>query len=97
MQIVIDVDDEVYERILDIANNGNEIPLGINAHMIRAIVNGTVLPKHGRLDVDCKQAYRDNRGCLGFFNNVNDSTPNIKCLNCIEYAPTILEATGVSE
>lgn len=40
MQLIIDIDDKVYEHILDITNNGKEIPLGINAHMIKAIVNG---------------------------------------------------------
>ena len=50
MQIVIDIDEKVREHILDLANDGKEIPLGINAHMIRAIANGTPLPKgHGRL------------------------------------------------
>lgn len=43
MQIVIDIDDEVREHILDLANDGKEIPLGINAHMIRAIANGKTI------------------------------------------------------
>lgn len=48
MQIVIDISEEVREHIFDLANDGNEIPLGINAHMVKAIVNGTPLPKgHG--------------------------------------------------
>lgn len=50
MQIVIDMPEEVREHIFDLANDGNEIPLGINAHMVKAIVNGTPLPKeHGKL------------------------------------------------
>ena len=43
MKLVIDIPEEVREHIIDIANDGNEIPLGINAHMIKAIANGEVL------------------------------------------------------
>lgn len=44
MRIVINIPEEVREHILDLANDGNKTPLGINAHMINAIVNGTSIP-----------------------------------------------------
>ena len=78
MQIVIDINDEVREHILDLANDGKEIPLGINAHMIRAIANGMPLPKgHGRL-IDGDDAL--DRLDSGYDYDV------------IRYAPTVLEA-----
>ena len=44
MKLIIDIPEEVREHIFDLANDGNEIPLGINAHMVKAIVNGTPIP-----------------------------------------------------
>lgn len=77
MQIVIDIPEEVREHIFDLANDGNEIPLGINAHMVKAIVNGTPLPKgHGRI-IDESQV----TGTFIWDNRY------IEC-----YAPTIIEA-----
>lgn len=41
MKILIDIDGIVIEPIQNILNSGSDIPLGINAHMIKAIANGT--------------------------------------------------------
>ena len=50
MQIVIDIDEKLRERLFDVANDGVVLSLGIQAEMVKSIVNGTPLPKgHGRL------------------------------------------------
>ena len=44
MKLIIDIPEEVREHIFDLANDCNEIPLGINAHMVKAVANGTPIP-----------------------------------------------------
>ena len=44
MKIVIDIPENVRTIIIDRANNGNSMPLGIQAVMVKAIVDGTPIP-----------------------------------------------------
>lgn len=41
MKIVIDIDEKSREQLFDIANNGLDIPTGLENVMIMSIVNGT--------------------------------------------------------
>lgn len=90
MKLIIDMPEEVREYIFDLANDGNEIPLGINAHMVKAIVNGIPLPKgHGRLiDADAFE-----RRCM-FDSSIEDMQDVIYALR--DYKP-IIEADKESE
>ena len=66
MKIVIDIDKGIREHILDLANDGNEIPLGINAHMIKAIANGKPLSEYL---LDWKREYQYQF----YANNIKDN------------------------
>ena len=53
MQIVIEMPQEVKAKITEIYASNDNIPIGIQAIMLKAIMNGTVLPeKHGRLIIE---------------------------------------------
>ena len=41
MKLIIDIDKNSRERLFDIANNGLNVPMGLENIMIMAIVNGT--------------------------------------------------------
>lgn len=44
MKLIIDIDEESKDRLNDICNSGSDIPLGLQAVMMKAIANGTPLP-----------------------------------------------------
>ncbi len=92
MQIVINIDDEIYKRVLPykdmpvISNLANDFP-----EIIHAIANGVPLPKgHGRL-IDAnrlRSMYSINRAN---FNTV------VGIQKWIDEAPTIIEADRSEE
>ena len=50
MKIVIDIDDEDYKRIKEIAETFDSLGISITSRTYSAIINGTPLPEHhGRL------------------------------------------------
>lgn len=95
MQIVIDIDDEDYKRIQDVSDVFNSL----TSRAYSAIKNGTLLPEHhGRLgDLDKLYTemnngikagnYEDGYERYGHINDMDD------CLECVEYADTIIEAS----
>ena len=88
MQIVINIDDDVYKRALvykDVqlaSNSANDL-----SELITAVANGTPLPKrHGRLiDADAFNEELDNID----YDTYNDYS---NTFDWIEEAPTIIEA-----
>ena len=44
MQIVIEIDEKLRERLFDVVNDGVVLSLGIQAEIVKSIVNGTPLP-----------------------------------------------------
>lgn len=97
MQIVIDIPEEIYNDYMSC--DKNEI-MENGALIDKAIVNGTVLSKHGRLkdfdriewygctsEEDCPHKDRECKDC----DRAECSKPQVDKL------PTILEATGVEE
>jgi hypothetical protein len=96
MQLVINIDEEIYKRVLPykdvpvISNLANDFP-----EITHAIANGVPLPKeHGRL-IDADELYGD----------FIDGTEGYDCQtwnrseigDVIEYAPTIIEADRSEE
>ena len=102
MQIVIELDDEMYKQI---STNIDVYVLDeVNFILIEnAIANGTPLPKgHGRLgDLDALETemvngihagnYEEGYEEYGHINNMDD------CVECVKYADTIIEADKESE
>lgn len=94
MQIVIDIDTIDYEYIKD----GCIITSKLNNHIYNAIRNSTPLPKHhGRMgDLDALETemvnginagnYEEGYENFAHINNMDD------CVECVKYAPTIIEA-----
>ena len=97
MKIIIDIPEEAYKQIMEfgfLENTHGKI-------CYKAIKNGTVLPKHGRLidadevlkDIDDLRKspwYNDKRG-NGFEYLIHEAVDMVQDL-CILDAPTILEA-----
>ena len=83
MQIVIDIDEKEYKRIIE----GN----WIGEEMAEIFANGTVLPpKHGRL-IDADAITKDlNTLTDSFIINMDNFSCGILSISCT--APTILEA-----
>ncbi len=102
MQIVIELDDEMYKQI---STNIDVYVLDeVDFILIEnAIANGTPLPKgHGRLgDLDALETemvngihagnYEKGYEEYGHINNMDD------CVECVKYADTIIEADKESE
>lgn len=85
MEIVIDIDENVFTRLFDNGIQDNEIAVDDVCEMARALRLGTPLPKgHGRLiDADAMQKYQiDTFG---------------QRLLVIDTAPTIIEGAIQSE
>ena len=70
MKLIIDISEEVREHIFDLVDNGNEIPLGINAHMIKAIVNGKSIPDNAT-NGDMIKVLFPNCDYLEFIHDIN--------------------------
>lgn len=89
MKLVIDISEELY---MEYVNLGTGKGTGILSQLIRAIKNGTPLPKgHGRL-IDADALYESSRLC----HTEEDGTA------CVEWreindAPTIIETDGGKE
>ncbi len=83
MQILIDIDEDVYTRLFDNGIQDNEIAVDDVCEMARALRLGTPLPKgHGRL-IDADDLKR-----IGRYTHSNIDIDN---------APTIIEADTESE
>ena len=97
MQIIIELDDEIYKQI---STNIDVYVLDeVNFILIEnAIANGTPLPKgHGRLgDLDELEKEMDNGIKAGLMINGYERYSNINdmddCLECVKFAPTIIES-----
>ena len=89
MQIVIDIPEERYDWIKWGVN------AGLGSVVERAVANGTVLPKHGRL-IDADAVTKDlNTLTDAFVINFDKTTGKFMGIACT--APTILEAWGNEE
>lgn len=92
MQIVIEIDDDRYEKII---NNEVYAPLDICV----ALYNGTPLPEHhGRLgDLDVLEAEMINGIKAGNYEEGYEEYAHINdmddCIECVKYAPTIIEGS----
>ena len=89
MQIVIDIPEEAYK----LGTLGSYFGC-YSMKLHDTILNGTVLPKHGRL-IDADKFEKDNSelwGCDFIHPKYCDTLADI-----VSDAPTILEATGVEE
>lgn len=103
MQIVIDIDEDDFKIIQhNVAINHPLCPLSEEV-VVTKIANGTPLPKgHGRLgDLDALKVEMSNGIKAGLmiegyesYSNINDMDD---CLECVKYAPTIIEADIESE
>lgn len=93
MKIVIDIDEISREQLFDIANNGFDVPIGLENIMMKSIVNGTPLPKnHGRL-IDADEAKENMMYAMC---GTGYQTKAMNVLN--EYnTPTIIEADKEEE
>ena len=99
MQVVIDIDDNLYTRLFD---NGDEYVADMRRACI-AIRKGTPIPKgHGRLgDLDALEKeivngikagnYEEGYETFAHINDMDD------CIECVKYADTIIEADKESE
>lgn len=91
MQIVIDIDKEIYKKVKD-----NYLPIGACYECICAVQNGTPLPKgHGRLidEKDVIENICETHGCNEVNNNCKSKSDNFcGALDVVEKAPTIIEA-----
>lgn len=83
MQIVIDVDDNIYTRLFDC---GTEMSKKDIENLTNAVRHGTPLPKgHGRLiDADALDIERE-------IDMADDWKTAHEIANCVKYAPTIIE------
>lgn len=97
MQLVIDIPENTYKQIQALARN-NYFEHDICGNSMRRIANGTPLPKgHGRIgDLDALEVEMSNGIKAGLmiegyenYSNINDMDD---CLECVKYAPTIIEA-----
>lgn len=70
MKLIIDIDDDVREQILEIADLGNKVPLGINAHMIKAIANGTPISDNAT-NYDIAKIIWDSSVAIDLLNELN--------------------------
>jgi hypothetical protein len=104
VELVIKISEEIYKRILPykdcpvISNLANDFP-----EITYAIANGVPLPKgHGRIgDLDKLEKEIDGGIKAGLmiegyenYSNINDVDD---CLECVKYAPTIIEADRSEE
>lgn len=99
MQIVIDIDDNLYIRLFDNGvDNFDDV-----ADMVKSIRKGTTIPKgHGRMgDLDALETemvnginagnYEEGYENFAHINNMDD------CVECVKYAETIIDADKESE
>jgi hypothetical protein len=98
MQIVIDVDEDLYEDI--IAHDRENREGAKSAYYFEGLIqNGIPLPKgHGRLgDLDALETEMENGIRAGNYEEGYEEFAHINnmddCVDCVRYAPTIIEAT----
>ena len=100
MQIVIDIDLDTYKEACE-RTEFSTLLLGYK--LIEAVQNGTPLPKgHGRLgDLDKLYTEMNNGIKAGMYEDGYENYGHINdmddCLECVEYADTIIEADKESE
>ena len=89
MQIVIDICESAYKEMCEYGVDR------VDYDIQNMIMNGTVLPEHGRL-IDADAVIKDlNTLKDAFVINFDKTTGKVMGIACT--APTILEATGVEE
>lgn len=96
MKIVIEIDNEHYERIMRLEEDVTVYPTTLALY--EAVKNGTPLPKgHGRIgDLDALETemvngihagnYEEGYETFAHINNMDD------CVDCVRYADAIIEA-----
>ena len=86
-EIVIKIDDAIYNGIV---NMGEFLYFGTYEHLLKAIKNGTELPKgHGRL-IDIDKAVENEETFRKYFSITTHPLMNGKIINCV--APSVVEA-----
>ncbi len=90
MQVVIDIDDNLYTRLFD--NGVDNYDDAVD--MAKAIRKGTPLPKrHGRLIDADKTALLSDLFCYTKYTGI-DEAPYEDATKALEFAPTVVEADG---
>ena len=91
MQIVIDIDDE--QVLFDIKNQGFEAESETDKVIIKALYNGIILPKHGRLiDSDVLIKRLEATANIEWNKKVGSSKGLEDAIDIVDDAPTIIEA-----
>lgn len=98
MQIVIDIDENVFTRLFDNGTEDYEIVNDDLFKIAKSIRKGTPLPKgHGRLgDLDALEKEIVNGIKAGNYEEGYDTFAHINdmddCIECVKFADTIIEA-----
>ena len=93
MQIVIDIPEEKYQGIINMAEEILDASTFCSPrYLYKAVLNGTPLPKgHGRLIDADKTALLSDLFCYTRYTGI-DEAPYEDATKALEFAPTIIEA-----
>lgn len=95
MQIVIDIPEEKYQGIINMAEEILDASTFCSPrYLYKAVLNGTPLPKnHGRLIEADSMALLSNLFCYTRYTGI-DEKPYEDATEALAFAPTIIEADG---